>query len=91
MEAFFLVSLQPKFNDCTSFAPAFLSSFIIGPTVFPLTIESSTKITLFPNKFSVMTPNFLATASCRDLVSGNIKDLPTYLFLHKTSANGIPD
>lgn len=78
-------------ESLTSLAPAFLRSLMMGPTVFPLTIESSTNTTLLLFKFSVMAPNFLATASCRERVSGRMKDRPTYRFLQSTSANGIPD
>ena len=47
----------------TSAAPAPFRSLTIGPIVFPLTMESSTKTILFPRKFSERGPNFLATPS----------------------------
>lgn len=75
----------------TSFAPASLSNLIIGPIVFPRTIESSININFLPFTLTDKAPNFLATPSCRSLVLGWIKVLPTYLFLHKTSENGILD
>ena len=75
----------------TSLAPASLSNFIIGPIVLPLTIESSIKTIFFPLTFSERAPNFLATPNCRSLVLGWMKVLPTYLFLHNTSANGMFD
>lgn len=65
-------------EEClTSFAPASFNNLIIGPIVFPLTMESSIKIILLPLTFSDKAPNFFATPSCRNRVLGCIKVLPT--------------
>lgn len=69
----------------TSLAPYCFRSRTSGPIVVPLTIESSTSTTLRPSKLAVMAPNFFATASCLERVSGWMKLRPTYLFLHRTS------
>lgn len=54
----------------TSVAPASRSNLMIGPIVFPRTMESSTKTIFLPCTFSEMAPNFFATPSCRNLVLG---------------------
>lgn len=78
-------------RELTSLAPASRSNLIIGPIVFPLTMESSTSTIFFPFTFSDKAPNFLATPSCLSRVLGWMNVLPTYLFLHSTSAKGILD
>ena len=57
--------------------------------MFPRTIESSISTIFLSRKFSVISPNFLATPSFRNLVLGCIKVLPTYLFLQSTSPYGM--
>lgn len=77
-------------NELTSLAPDSRSSFIMGEMVLPLTIESSMITTRLPLKLSDRTPNFFATPSCRNLIFGWIKVLPTYRFLQSTSTYGSP-
>ena len=54
----------------TSFAPASRKSLIIGPIVFPRTIESSINIKRLFLTFSDNAPNFFATPNWRSLVLG---------------------
>ena len=62
---------------------------MIGFMVFPRTMESSISTIFLSRKFSVISPNFLATPSFRNLVLGCINVLPTYLFLQSTSPYGM--
>lgn len=62
--------MKKSIRKLTSLAPASRNNLIIGPIVFPLTIESSIKTIFFPFTFSDKAPNFLATPSCLNRALG---------------------
>ena len=76
---------------CISFAPASRRSFTILPLVVPLTIESSTKTTRFPDTVSSTALSFILTWSTLVSCPGEMKVLPIYLFFIRPMPYGIPD